>query len=302
MTPQPPTRQVELGNLADRDKSWIDPCNVTLPSTLCKTHAAPRFIAFCALLISLLGGTSQAALFLDVTSVTPGGPGTGAFTGTLGGIGVTGSISASGGAPSFFFSGAGGGIGDSTIDNSSPQYSYGTVYSPTAALTDRIGWTSLGTKTETVVISLSSAVVNPVFHVANLDWAQFSFAATPGLTSLTYLNGNFDGTDGLDATPGALGFGFVQDFNPSTSDGTPPAGSPPTTGARSAYGSVQLNGTISTIVIGMGTNGPFSDTGSFTISVPEPGSLILGIATLGVAVFTRRRGRETPGQALRVRH
>jgi hypothetical protein len=236
--------------------------------------------------IGLFGcDTSCADTFLDLTSVTPGGPGTGAFTGSLGTVGVAGSIVASGPPASFFFNGVGVGIGDSTVANSSPQYGYATVYSPTAALTDRVGWTFLydGTaKTETVTISFTSPVTNPVFHVANLDWAQFSFASTPGLTGVTYLNGNYDGADGLDASPTALGFDWVQDFNPATSDATPPTGSPPTAGARSAYGSMQLNGTFSTIYIGMGTNGPFSDSGSFTISVPEPSTLgLLLVGTLG---------------------
>ena len=255
------------------------------------------FLSLLSAAVSLLGGnTGRADTFLDLTSVTPGGPGTGAFAGSLGTVGVTGSIVASGSPASFFFNGVGGAIGDSTITNSSPQYGYATVYSPTAALTDRVGWTFLydGTaKTETVTISFTSPVTNPVFHVANLDWAEFSFVLTPGLTSLTYLNGNFDGFDGLDASPAALPFYRVQDFDASTSDATPPGVFPPMAGPRSAYGSMQLNGTFSTIVIGMGTGGPFSDSGSFTISVPEPGTLVLlGVGALGLLGYAWRRRRK----------
>ena len=78
---------------------------------------------------------------------------------------------------------------------------------------------------------------------------------------------------------------------------------PPIAGARSAYGSVQLDGTFSTISFGAGSAG-FSDDGSFTISiVPEPGSLILaGMGLLSAAGFTRRRMRKNPAQALPARH
>lgn len=97
---------------------------------------------------------------------------------------------------------------------------------------------------------------------------------------------------------------LVHDASPGTSDPTPPTVTPPTAGTRSAYGSVQLTGTFSTISFGAGTAGPGTDDGSFTISiVPEPGSLILaGMGLLSAAGFTRWRGRKNPGQALPARH
>lgn len=229
--------------------------------------------------------------FLDVSSVTAGGPGAGTFTGSLGAITVTGSITALGGPASFFFNGAtpglGGAIGDSTIDNLSPQYSYPTIYSSTLPGTDRIGWSSLGLKTEQIVITFSAPVTNPVFHVANIDWAQFAFVGLPGLTSIAYLSGN-GGGDGLDTSAAALALLRVQDFDPTTADGTPPGLIPPVAGPRSGYGSIQLNGTFTTIFFGAGTAGPFSDVGggSFTISVPEPGTWILiGATVVAVCLY-----------------
>jgi hypothetical protein len=84
---------------------------------------------------------------------------------------------------------------------------------------------------------------------------------------------------------------FVQDFAPGTSDATPPSGPPPLTGARSGYGSLQLNGTFTTLVIGTGTNTGTTDLGSFTLSVavPEPGSMVLaGLTGLALAAAWRR--------------
>ena len=270
-----------------------------------EAHFVKRTIALCVLLIcSLGGGTARAALFLDVTAITPGSAGTGAFAGTLGGITVTGTIAA--GTPSFFFNAAGPTIGGSTLDGSSPQYSYSTVYSPTMALTDRVGFTSLGAATNVITISFSSPVTDPVFHVANLDRAEFNFSPTPGLTTLTLLKGNDGAGDGIDPLFGGPPFLFhlVRDATPATSDPTPPTVTPPTTGTRSAYGSVRLDGTFSTISFGAGTSGPGTDDGSFTISiVPEPGSLILaGMGLLSAAGFTRRRMRKNPAQALPARH
>ena len=180
------------------------------------------------------------------------------------------------------------------------------MYSPTIALTDRVGFTSLGTATNVITISFSSPVTNPVFHVANLDWATLNFSATVGLTTLTLLKGNDGAGDGIDPLFGGVPFSslLVRDADPTTSDPTPPSVTPPLAGTRSAYGSVRLTGTFSTVNFAAGTAGPFADDGSFTLSiVPEPGSLILaGIGALGMAGFTRRRGRKTAGPALPARH
>ena len=257
-----------------------------------------RVIGCGVMLAGWLGGaTVQADVFLDLTTVTPGGPGLGSFSGTLGGIAVTGSIA---GAPSVFsINPTGAGISNSTTDGSSLQYGYSTVYSPTIASTDRIGYSYLGGATNTVILTLASPVTNPVIHVANLDVTQFSFAGLAGLTSMTLLNGNGGGGDGI-AVVGGPSFS-IGDFNPATSDATLPTSSPPIAGARSAYGSVQLNGTFTTIAFGVGASGPGADIGggSFTMSiVPEPRSLILvGLGALGAAGFTRRRAPRSQATA-----
>lgn len=244
-----------------------------------------HFLRFLAFVIALpICGVCYGDLFLDLTSVTAGGPGVGGFTGTLGGNLVTGSITTPGGPSSFFFNSPGVGLGDSTVSGTSPQFSYATVYNPTIGATDRVGFTSLGLASNVMTISFASPITNPVFHAANFDWVQPSFALNPGLTSMTLLNSNGDGVDGLSAlalTPGTF---QIRDIDPSTSDATLPTSTPPTTGGRSAYGSVQLNGTFTSLTVAIGTLGPFSDSGSFTLSVvPEPSAFIL--SGLGLAGF-----------------
>lgn len=230
-------------------------------------------------------------MFLDLTSVTPGSSSVGAFSGTLGGISVTGSIS---GAAVLSFNAIGSGLGDSTIDGSSPQFSHSSVFSPTTPATDRVGFTYLAFASNMVTLTFSSPVTDPVFHIANMDWMAVTFAPTPGFTSLTLLNGN-NGPDGDGINPAfggpAYGFALVTDNMPFTTDSTPPEGAPPTAGERSAYGSVRINGTFSTLVFVTDAMGPFSDTGSFSISVvPSPATLSAFVA-MALASCARRRSR-----------
>lgn len=246
--------------------------------------------SFTVVWLSSIFVVGQAQSFLDLSSVTPGAAGVGAFTGTLGGVSVSGSIS---GPPVFAFSPVGFGLGNSTIDGSSPQFSYGSVFSPTAATTDRVGFSYAATAGCLVTISFSSPVVDPVFHFANLDWLAVTFLPTPGFTSLTLLNGN-DGPDGDGIDPGfgggAYSFALVTDSMPLTTDSTPPTLIPPTAGDRSAYGSVRLNGTFSTVNFVTDAMGPFADEGSFTIStVPEPTSLaVFGLGILALRPRKRK--------------
>ncbi len=286
-------------------ESRIGFVNSTLLTRFRRSRTTQCTFAVCMLV--LCGSTGRADFFLDLTSVTPGGPGLGAFSGTLGGIAVTATVA---GSPSVFsINPLASGISGSTIAGTSPQYSYSSVYGPTIGTTDQVGYSYLGGATNSVVMTFAAPITDPVFHVANLDVTQISFASLSGLTSLTLLNGNGGGDgDGL-AVIGGPSFSIV-DANPFTSDATLPTSSPPTTGFRSAYGSVRLNGTFTTIGFGIGASGPGADFGggSFTLSissVPEPSSLILaGLGALGVvALATKRfvpdRGRSRPLRSFR---
>ena len=251
-------------------------------------------IACGALVFTLSAVTSQAAVFLDLSSVTPGSVGVGTFTGTLGGISVSGSISPFAGGPSVFsFNPIGPGIGGSTTDGSSPQFSYSTVFSPTEPLTDRVGFTYISGATNLVTIAFGSSVTNPVFHVANLSGVAFNFSPTPGFTTLTLLAGNGGAGDGVDPSFGGVPYGFahVQDLSPPSSDATLPSLPPPTAGPRSAYASVQINGTFTSLVFATDGMGPPSDDGSFTISIPEPGSALLALLGLSCPACFRHRRR-----------
>lgn len=230
-------------------------------------------------------------VFLDLTSVTPGSSGVGVFSGALGGIAVTGSIS---GAPVLSFNAIGSGLGDSTIDGSSPQFSHSIAFSPTTPTTDRVGFTYLAFAGNLVTMTFGSPITDPVLHIANLDWMALSFAPTPGFTSLTLLNGN-DGSDGDGIDPAfggpAYSFALVTDMMPFTTDSTPPAGTPPIAGDRSAYGSVRINGTFSTLVFVTDAMGPFSDSGTFTISMVPSAPILSVFVAMALASPVRRRSR-----------
>ena len=229
------------------------------------------------------------AQYLDITSLTTGP--NGSFAGTLNGVAVTGAIAPNDG--SFSFSGTGTGVAGSTINGTSPQYRASNIYSPFVAATDRIGYIKTASGgTATVTIVFASAITNPVFQVANLDGALFDFAPTSGLTGLVLLSGNGGGGDGL----GISGTTIV-DLDPTTSVNNAPGAVPPTANPRSAYGSVELMGTFTTLTFNAVTSdftGP--DGGSFTLSaaptaVPEPGSiaLLLGMGVTGAGFLRKRR-------------
>lgn len=253
-----------------------------------KTNLLRTIIALNAFAILCISGIAKAD-FLDITSLTPGT--SGSFTGTIEGVAVMGSITTT--TPGFQFDAPGPTYFDSTIDNSSPQFSYGSIFTPSTALTDRIGYTSFdGTfNPATITINFASPITNPVFHVANLDAMQYDFTPTIGLGSLVLLSGNGDVSDGL-----RVSGNIIFDANNGTVIGQTPSESPFTTGDRSAYGSISLLGTFTTLTFDVSNGGLGGDGGAFTLStaaVPEPGSvaLLAGMATVCAGVLYKRRKR-----------
>jgi hypothetical protein len=255
------------------------------------------FVGILLPLMTLIGAPAARAniMFLDLAAVTPGTSGT--FTGTLNGVAVTGAITSNDGSYMFNPTGpsTGSGYGNSVTNNTSPQYSYSNIYTPSIPLTDQVGYV-VGpfSGTATVTITFGSAVTDPVFQVANLDTSQDTFSLSGGLTGLRLLSGNGGGGDGLGVSGNT-----VMDLNPSTLVGQDPTTTPLTSGPRSAYGSVELLGTISTLTFDVSVipNGD-GDGGSFTLSsgavssgaVPEPSSLVLALtATACLASFAPRR-------------
>ena len=111
-----------------------------------------------AIAVLLGGATSAFPGFLDLISVTPGP--SGSFIGTLGPVGVSGSITTPAAGGLYVFNGVAGPspYESSTIDNSSPQYSYKDLYTPSTAATDRVGYTSFsGTNNRaTITITFSA--------------------------------------------------------------------------------------------------------------------------------------------------
>jgi hypothetical protein len=235
--------------------------------------------------VFLLAGSTCFAAFLDITTLTPGAAGIGSFTGSLGGVVVTGTLVSGVGT---LFNPVGPGIGGSSIAGDSPQWSYGTIYTPTTPLGDRVGFSKLaGGGTALVTLSFASPMTDLVFHVANLDWSTLEFGPSiaDGLTGLTLLSGNGGAGDGF-----AVSGTTILDLAPATADPTIPFSPPPTTGPRSAYGSVLLSGTYSSLDFLMFT-GPATDDANFTLSsVPEPGiTTLIAMGAAGMLLCRRRQ-------------
>jgi len=217
-------------------------------------------------LVPMLLATQAHAACLDITALTPGT--VGAFSGVIDGVAVSGTVSSTN--PSLSFSQLGSGHGDSTIDGSFAKYSYCSVYSPCTPGGGTVGYTSSRNglaNAATIVITFSAPVVSPVFQVAGLDSMPYDFSATAGPGARLVLGGNGAGGDGLQVV-GSV----IKDGDPLTSDVTPPSAMPPTAGARSAYSSVELVGTFSSLTIGVSQNGN-GDSGSFTLSAARVSGL-----------------------------
>lgn len=239
-----------------------------------------HWIRLFAVSAMLTQATAQAAnVFLDVEQVTPGGSGLGAFSGTLNGVAVSGEMSGPGVHTTISGINSGVPVSNTTLDGSSPQFSYSSVFAASQNQTDRVGF---GNDLDTtyaasrLTISFGQTMSNLVFHIANLDGSIFDFTATIGLTGISLLSGNGDGSEGLGVSGKSL-----FDYNPDTIVGQYPEDQPFTSDIRSAYGSVLLAGSYDDLVIDIYTNpamtayqhsldGIAQDGGSFTLSAPVP--------------------------------
>ncbi|MBB6049287.1 PEP-CTERM sorting domain-containing protein [Armatimonas rosea] len=243
-----------------------------------------------------LGQASHAQIFMDITSLTSGGTGVGAFSGTLGAATVTGSILSSNYANSFTFnptsSGTLGAWELSNTGGTSPQFSYSTIYATAKNNVDTLGYTlfnnnPVGTNnTARMKINFSIPIKDLVINVANLDNSIWDFTASGGVTSLTLLKGNGGGGDGLGISGKTI-------IDLATGDaGIAPSTTPTTSGTRSGYGSVMINGTYSSLTIDLtATHSLGGDGGNFTFTlVPEPTSLgLLLPGAAGLLLLRRRR-------------
>jgi hypothetical protein len=90
------------------------------------------------LLVTLIGAPAvRADVFLDLTALTTGT--SGSFTGTLNGVAVTGAITANDGSYQWNLTGLAS-FDNSVTNNTSPQYSYSNIYTPSIPLTDQAGY------------------------------------------------------------------------------------------------------------------------------------------------------------------
>lgn len=252
-----------------------------------RIRAVRHWSAITVLVAALFAASPARGDFMNVVTLTPGFGGTGAFTGFLNGVPLAGALTF-GAATAFNPTAPPLIVGNSTIDGTSPQHSYLAIYTPSVALSDRIGFSAVGGDLGTVghvKITFAIPIINPVIHVANLDRSIFDFSSTAGLGPLVLLNGNGAGDgDGL-----FVGGPAIFDGLPATADLVPHTSPPPTVGPRSGYGSVLIRGAYASLDFDVITPTAIENA-TFTLSsVPEPSSLVL--AGLGIAclIVARRK-------------
>ena len=263
-----------------------------------------RYKAVCLGVVLYASGVASGARaqYLSSLVVTAGTHNTsnGSFTGSMGSVGVTGTAT-SGTTGSFTYNATTAGTSGlsawelSNTAGNSPQFNYATSFASPVANASTIGYTfwGLSTNTATVNLTFSRPVTNLVFQFANLDNSIWDFAASGGVTSLNLLKGN-NGADGDGIGIGVSGKTVIDRLNGDT--GQAPSATPFTNGTtnRSAYGSVQVVGTYSSLTINLtATHSNGGDGGNFTMAlIPEPGSLlffIAGLAGAGGVLFRRCR-------------
>ncbi len=231
--------------------------------------------------------------WLQLTSLTTGAMGT--FAGSLGGVGVTGGIPSSGGDNLQLNGNATNSWEQSNIGDTSPQFSDSGVYAFATAQTDELGLTwSPTSNTAVLTINFAQQMTDVVLQIANLDESVWDLSNTAGLTGLSLLSGNGGSGGGL-----GISGDTVLDLNPATQVGQSQGATPLASGDRSAYGSVELLGTYSSLVVDIGLNPTLllanadGDGFNFTlVSTPEPSSialLVVIVAFFSIQIWVRRR-------------
>lgn len=249
------------------------------------------FLGLTALPILFCMGVFPAhADFMNLTSLTNGPAGS--FTGTLNGVSVSGSITSSVNN-TFRFNAATDPTNSyevSHIDGTSPQFRYTNIYEFNSPLADTVGYTKFQDTSSSaqIVINFGAAFTNLVLDFANDDGSVWDFSPTSGLTGLAILSGN----GGADGDGLGVSGKTMFDLNPTTGVGEDPNTAPLTSGARSAYGSVELEGTYTSLTIDITTaRVGGGDGGNFTlVATPEPGSMVL-LATVAACLAAAVRSR-----------
>ena len=203
------------------------------------------------------------------------------ITGSLGGNNFSASIS---GQPTSIFAAT-----SVVSDNTSSTFSDPALYDPSGNNLDRLGLTYFNMNpgaSSTLTFTFDDPVLNPVFHFKELDASGWDFGGTSGFTGITRRSGNDQ--FGVRNSNGQFGVSgrVVQDMNGSFVDG------------GGADGSVQLNGSFTTVTIDWFDALPSDDRGDgfslqistekSTTSTPEP-STLLGLGTLALATGTLLR-------------
>ncbi len=260
-----------------------------------KATAVARALALLAL--GSLGVASRVSAdeYLKLTNVTSNG-----FTGWLGTTYVTGTLTDT---RNIYFNTPNNGSTSrfSTHTNdSSAQYRYSNVYALASPNLDQVGFQASTIRSSdhgdigNLTLTFSKPIGNLDLDIAGLTATTMTFANTGGVTGISYGSGNggSSATDGLGVDSAT---GEIYDINPNTSSAQPTTQSPLTTGPRSAYGSIGIDGgAISTITISWSDYGNLNDYGSFTLhTTPEPGTygLLIGFTLASGSMFVRRRRR-----------
>ncbi len=223
---------------------------------------------FLTIIVACGAMNAQAAVFAEFDSFSSSG--NGPITGSLGGIPFAMSIEQGSGTNRIFDA------GKSTFNNTSSNFS-GSSFTTAAGSLDQIGfrkYSADGSNDATLTIALGNSVVNPHFHFASIDDLGFDFSLTAGFVSLDLLSGS---------SSFSVSGGLV-------------AGSP----SDSGQGSVRLNGTFSTIMVGLVDIGAGGDRPLFQfseetalIATPIPAAfplMLSALAGFGILGHRRRKG------------